>query len=130
MSRKILLSLLVIVSLTGGGALFGASGEAGEVSFLGTWSAPSLSDPSKPIVITILRGGKVLEKVGDYQGDGKWESDGDRVRIKWTSGWVGLLRSTSAGTFELLTWRKGSPLDGEADDIQPARRVEQPAAAP
>lgn len=93
-----------------------------ELAVTGTWSAPSLSQPSTPLIFSLLPGGKATEQVGSYRGTGTWMVDGALVKITWDSGWIGHLRPSANG-FELLTWKKGSPLDGPPDDIQPAHRI-------
>lgn len=95
-----------------------------EFSFVGTWSAPSLSQPDTPIILILLPGGKASEQVGTYHGVGTWKTEAGAAKISWASGWFGLLRPTTNGGFELLTWKKGSSMEGKPDDMQPAHRVE------
>jgi len=93
---------------------------------LGTWRARSLSNPELPIVITLATDGKATERIGDYHGTGTWKPVGGGIRIAWAGGWSGLLRPTSQGRVELLTWKKGTPIDGPPDDTQPAVRIKDP----
>jgi hypothetical protein len=103
--------------------LFLALGRADiELSVTGRWSAPSLSQPSTPLIFSLLPDGRATEQIGSYHGTGTWLVDGTTVKIAWDSGWSGHLRPSANG-FELLTWKKGSPLNGPPDDIQPARKL-------
>lgn len=97
------------------------------ISFEGSWSAPSLSQPATPLIFSLLPGGKATEQVGSYHGVGTWKLQGGVVKISWASEWAGLLRPSKQGGFELLTWKKGRSPDGPPDDIQPAQRVDAPA---
>src|SRR5262245_12984660 len=99
-------------------ALFMACAQAEPVSFEGTWSAPSLSQPDVPIIFSLLPGGKATEQVGAYRGVGTWKVENGTARISWASEWIGLLRPKADGGFELLTWKKGSAPDAPPDDTQ------------
>lgn len=101
-----------------------APGGAAEsaVPLAGDWSAPSLSRPGTPILFTLHRDGTAAEQVGEYHGKGTWSTEGDSARIRWNSGWIGLLRPTAGGGYHLLTWKAGSPPDGPPDDVQAATR--------
>jgi|GEM_PF-2080877 len=96
---------------------------ANPAAWTGTWSAPSLSQPSVPIIICLHTGGTATEHVGDYRGTGTWKIEGTVAKIHWTSKWTGLLRPAANGGFELLTWKSDTQLDHAPDDIQPARRI-------
>lgn len=110
------------LTLTLASLLFLAVSGWAETTVTGTWSAPSLSTPSTPIIFTLLPDGTATEQVGTYQGKGRWTLDNTLVTILWDSGWTGQLRIGRNG-FELLTWKKDSPLESPPDDIQPARRI-------
>lgn len=103
-------------------AFMGSPLVAGDAGWEGVWTAPSLSKPEVPIVVTLLPAGKATEKIGDFQGAGTWAAEGEAARILWDSGWVGLLRPTAKGGWELLTWKKETPRDQPPDDIQPATK--------
>lgn len=105
-------------------ALFMTCAQAETISFEGTWSAPSLSQPDTPIIFALLPGGKATEQIAAYRGTGRWKVENGAARISWASEWIGLLRPKAEGGFELLTWKKGSAPDGPPDDTQPARRIE------
>ena len=89
----------------------------------GVWSVPSLSQPGVPMIFTLHPDGRAEEKIGDYHGTGKWKTEGGETHISWDSGWTGLLRQTGNNHFELLTWKKGTPLNQPPDDHQPALRL-------
>jgi hypothetical protein len=90
-------------------------------SWIGTWSAPSLSRPDTPIIITLMADGRATEEVGAYRGTGQWRVERGHAWIDWASGWRGELRRTGSGV-ELRTWKAESDLQGAPDDVQPARR--------
>ena len=92
-------------------------------SWVGTWSAPSLSQRAVPIIVSLQADGEATEQIGDYRGAGNWKIEGNSARILWASEWIGLLRPMATGGCELLTWKKGSLPTGPPDDIQAARRV-------
>jgi hypothetical protein len=95
---------------------------AGPEAWSGTWSAPSLSRPDTPIIITLKPDGRATEQIGTYRGTGDWGGEAGVVRINWASGWRGVLRKSAGDGFELRTWKAGSPLDGPPDDVQAAQR--------
>jgi hypothetical protein len=66
--------------------------------------------------------GRATEQIGAYRGIGGWQSEAGVVRINWASGWRGVLRKGSGGSFELRTWKAGSSFNGPPDDVQPAQR--------
>jgi acetyl esterase/lipase len=95
----------------------------GSINPAGVWSAPSLSRPGQPIVVTLNVNGQALEQIGDFHGKSIWKLEGDAARIRWASGWAGLLRPAAGGGWELATWKKGNSLSRAPDDIQPAQRL-------
>ena len=100
------------------------SGWAGSPMLIeGTWSAPSLSQPSTPVIFSLFQDGSATEQVGSYRGTGTWKLEDGTVKIAWTSGWTAELRRLPTRKFELLTWKKGSSPEGPPDDIQPAQRI-------
>jgi hypothetical protein len=90
--------------------------------WIGTWSAPSLSRPDTPIIITLMADGRASEEVGAYRGTGQWRVERGHARIDWASGWRGELRRTGSRV-ELRTWKAESDLEGPPDDVQQALRV-------
>lgn len=92
-------------------------------STTGAWVVPSLSQPGVPMIFTLHPDGRAEEKIGDYHGTGKWKIKGRQTYISWNSGWTGILRRTGQDTFELLTWKKGTPINQPPDDRQTARRL-------
>ncbi len=92
-------------------------------TWTGTWSAPSLSQPSIQIIIRLLPDGTATEHIGDYRGAGTWKIEGDTAKISWSSNWVGLLTPAANGGFELLTWKANNKMNEAPDDQQPARRI-------
>lgn len=93
-------------------------------SLVGTWSAPSLSQPSIPIIISLEASGKATEQIGSYRGTGTWTKKEGAAWISWASGWVGLLQPLPDGEYQLLTWKDGTPQDAHPDDRQPITRTE------
>lgn len=93
-----------------------------QIPFTGTWSAPSLSQPSTPIIVVIQPDGKATEQVGSFHGTGTWKVQNGIAQITWDSGWIGHLRIKADG-FELLTWKNDTPPNAPPDDVQPAHRV-------
>jgi len=112
-------ALLVVISAI----LSGCASPPGSAFLCGTWSAPSLSRPDQPIVITLDSSGQAFEQIGDYHGRGIWKPEQNSACISWASGWTGLLRPAAAGQWELATWKKGTSLNHRPDDVQPARRL-------
>lgn len=93
-------------------------------SFEGTWTAPSLSRPDTPIVFALLSNGQATEELGSYRGGGKWQVENGAAKISWESGWVSVLHAKDDGTFEIQTWKTGSPFAGPPDDVQLAQRAD------
>jgi hypothetical protein len=118
--RKLRFAFLLLATfLTGAHPMAIAIPEA----WTGTWSAPSLSRPSIPIIISLETDGTATEQIGDYSGTGTWKIEGAAAKIHWSSKWTGLLRPAANGGFELLTWKSDTHPDQSPDDIQPARRI-------
>ena len=113
------LPAIALVCLVAVGCRTTAKDEAG--SWIGTWSAPSLSQPDTPIIITLMADGRATEEVGAYRGAGRWRVERRRALIDWASGWHGEMRRTARGV-ELQTWKAGSERSGPPDDVQPAQR--------
>lgn len=111
--------VFVLACLLAGGCVLAPKN--GDASWIGTWSAPSLSRPDTPILITLSPDGRATEQVGSYRGTGTWRTARHAALIDWASGWHGVLRRTTDGV-ELRTWRAGSDPEGPPDDVQPARR--------
>lgn len=95
-------------------------------STTGQWSVPSLSQPGESMIFTLHPDGRAEETIGSYHGTGRWKTEGGQTYIYWDSGWLGLLRPTGKNSFELMTWKKGTPHNRPADDRQPARRLGAP----
>lgn len=112
-----------ILLLTTPLALFLLPLMAGTPSYQGTWSAPSLSQPATPIIITLSADGQATEQVGAYHGKGTWKTTSSGAEITWASGWTGLLRPAAQDKFELLTWKPESSPNSPPADTQPARRI-------
>ena len=96
---------------------------AGPDSLVGTWSAPSLSQPSIPIIISLEASGEATEQIGSYRGIGTWTNKEGSAWISWASGWVGLLQPLPDDKYQLLTWKDGTPPEAHPDDAQPITRT-------
>ena len=92
-------------------------------AYQGTWSAPSLSQRSTPIIITLRADGQATEQVGTYHGLGTWKTTDAGAEILWASQWISLLRPTNDGKYELLTWKPNRTPSDPPDDTQPAQRI-------
>lgn len=113
------LLLAVVAGFAGGGCRGTPPGEG--VSWIGTWSAPSLSRPDTPIIITLAADGRATEEIGAYSGTGRWREEGGNARIEWASGWRGMMCRVGRG-FELRTWKSGSGPEAGPDDVQRVQR--------
>lgn len=111
--------ILALACLLAGGCVLAP--KKGDDSWIGMWSAPSLSRPATPILITLSPNGRATEQVGCYRGTGTWRIVDRAALIIWASGWRGVLRR-AGDAVELRTWKAGSDPDGPPDDVQPARR--------
>lgn len=93
------------------------------IKLWGKWSAPSLSQPDQSIEINLQPDGRAQEKIGNHEAYGTWNAKGTSAHILWDSGWIGIIRPSANGRWEIATWKKGTPAVKAPDDVQPARRI-------